>query len=179
MQDVVSMGTGTACQLENMSVAGKTGTTDAYNDLWFVGFTPYYTCAVWSGYDNNEKLPDAAREFHKNLWRKVMTRIHQDLPNKEFEVPASVIQGTVCSETGMLPTIYCPSITEYFDTDTYPEMYCDLHNYLYYQPSVYTTTVAPTEAPVVTYEQPTYTDPNAYTDPGGGAAAASGDIVFY
>ena len=179
MQDVVSMGTGTACQLENMSVAGKTGTTDAYNDLWFVGFTPYYTCAVWSGYDNNEKLPDSAREFHKNLWRKVMTRIHQDLPNKEFEVPASVIQGTVCSETGMLPTIYCPSVTEYFDTDTYPEAYCDLHNYLYYQPSVYTTTVAPTEAPVVTYEQPTYTDPNAYTDPGGGAAAASGDIVFY
>ena len=48
MEDVVKKGTGTACQLDNMAVAGKTGTTEAYNDLWFVGYTPYYTCAVWS-----------------------------------------------------------------------------------------------------------------------------------
>ena len=79
MEDVVTQGTGTACQLDNMTVAGKTGTTDAYNDLWFVGYTPYYTCAVWSGYDNNEKLPEDARNFHKNLWKKVMTRIHEGL----------------------------------------------------------------------------------------------------
>ena len=72
MEDVVKKGTGTACQLDNMAVAGKTGTTEAYNDLWFVGYTPYYTCAVWSGYDNNEKLPDYARNFHKKLWKKVM-----------------------------------------------------------------------------------------------------------
>ena len=70
MEDVVKQGTGTACQLDNMPVAGKTGTTEAYNDLWFVGYTPYYTCAVWSGYDNNEKLPDYARNFHKALWKK-------------------------------------------------------------------------------------------------------------
>ena len=63
MEDVVTQGTGTACQLDNMTVAGKTGTTDAYNDLWFVGYTPYYTCAVWSGYDNNEKLPEDARKL--------------------------------------------------------------------------------------------------------------------
>ena len=89
MEDVVKQGTGTACQLDNMPVAGKTGTTEAYNDLWFVGYTPYYTCAVWSGYDNNEKLPDYARNFHKALWKKVMTRIHEGLPSKEFEKPAS------------------------------------------------------------------------------------------
>ena len=82
MEDVVNQGTGTACQLDDMTVAGKTGTTDAYNDLWFVGYTPYYTCAVWSGFDNNEKLPEDARDFHKNLWKKVMTRIHQGLPDK-------------------------------------------------------------------------------------------------
>ena len=62
MEDVVKKGTGTACQLDNMAVAGKTGTTEAYNDLWFVGYTPYYTCAVWSGYDNNEKLPEGSVE---------------------------------------------------------------------------------------------------------------------
>ena len=64
MEDVVTQGTGTACQLDNMTVAGKTGTTDAYNDLWFVGYTTYYKSAVWSGYDNNEKLPEDARFFH-------------------------------------------------------------------------------------------------------------------
>ena len=111
MEDVVKQGTGTACQLDNMPVAGKTGTTEAYNDLWFVGYTPYYTCAVWSGYDNNEKLPDYARNFHKALWKKVMTRIHEGLPSKEFEKPASVEKLSVCEETGLLPRAGCPVIT--------------------------------------------------------------------
>ena len=129
MEDVVKQGTGTACQLDNMPVAGKTGTTEAYNDLWFVGYTPYYTCAVWSGYDNNEKLPDYARNFHKALWTKVMTRIHEGLPSKEFEKPASVEKLSVCEETGLLPRAGCPVITEYFDVGTMPTEYCDQHFY--------------------------------------------------
>ena len=129
MEDVVKQGTGTACQLDNMPVAGKTGTTEAYNDLWFVGYTPYYTCAVWSGYDNNEKLPDYARNFHKALWKKVMTRIHEGLPSKEFEKPASVEKLSVCAETGLLPRAGCPVITEYFDVGTMPTEYCDQHFY--------------------------------------------------
>ena len=129
MEDVVKQGTGTACQLDNMPVAGKTGTTEAYNDLWFVGYTPYYTCAVWSGYDNNEKLPDYARNFHKALWKKVMTRIHEGLPSKEFEKPASVEKLSVCEETGLLPRAGCPVITEYFDVGTMPTEYYDQHFY--------------------------------------------------
>ena len=129
MEDVVKQGTGTACQLENMTVAGKTGTTDAYNDLWFVGYTPYYTCAVWSGYDNNEKLPEDARNFHKNLWKKVMTRIHEGLPDKDFDMPASVEEISICSETGLLPRAGCPVITEYFDIGDVPTDYCDQHFY--------------------------------------------------
>ena len=129
MEDVVKKGTGTACQLDNMAVAGKTGTTEAYNDLWFVGYTPYYTCAVWSGYDNNEKLPDYARNFHKTLWKKVMTRIHEGLPEKDFTKPASVEKLSVCSETGLLPRAGCPVITEYFDVGTMPTEYCEEHYY--------------------------------------------------
>lgn len=129
MENVVKQGTGTACQLDNMPVAGKTGTTEAYNDLWFVGYTPYYTCAVWSGYDNNEKLPDYARNFHKALWKKVMTRIHEGLSSKEFEKPASVEKLSVCEETGLLPRAGCPVITEYFDVGTMPTEYCDQHFY--------------------------------------------------
>ncbi|RGU31240.1 PBP1A family penicillin-binding protein [Ruminococcus sp. AF17-22AC] len=129
MEDVVNKGTGTACQLDNMTVAGKTGTTDAYNDLWFVGYTPYYTCAVWSGFDNNEKLPEDARNFHKNLWKKVMTRIHEGLPDKDFDMPVSVEKISICEETGLLPRAGCPVITEYFDIGDVPTDYCDQHFY--------------------------------------------------
>ena len=129
MEDVVQQGTGTACQLDNMTVAGKTGTTDAYNDLWFVGYTPYYTCAVWSGFDNNEKLPEDARDFHKNLWKKVMTRIHEGLPDKDFEQPSSVEELSVCEETGLLPRAGCPTITEYFDIGDVPTERCGQHYY--------------------------------------------------
>lgn len=129
MEDVVNKGTGTACQLDNMTVAGKTGTTEDYNDLWFVGYTPYYTCAVWSGYDNNEKIPEDARNFHKNLWRKVMNRIHEGLDDKDFEMPASVEKASVCEETGLLPRSGCPTITEYFDISSLPTEYCDQHFY--------------------------------------------------
>ena len=129
MEDVVNQGTGTACQLDDMTVAGKTGTTDAYNDLWFVGYTPYYTCAVWSGFDNNEKLPEDARDFHKNLWKKVMTRIHEGLPDKDFDMPASVEKISICEETGLLPRAGCPVITEYFDIGDVPTDYCNQHFY--------------------------------------------------
>ena len=135
MEDVVTQGTGTACQLDNMTVAGKTGTTDAYNDLWFVGYTPYYTCAVWSGFDNNEKLPEDARNFHKNLWKKVMTRIHEGLPDRDFEMPVSVEKISICSETGLLPRAGCPVITEYFDIGDVPTEYCDQHFYEYSEDS--------------------------------------------
>lgn len=129
MQDVVRQGTGTACQLDNMTVAGKTGTTEDYNDLWFVGYTPYYTCAVWSGFDNNEKLPEDMRNFHKNLWKRVMTRIHEGLESKDFEQPAGIEKVSVCEETGLLPRAGCSVITEYFDVATLPTEYCDQHFY--------------------------------------------------
>lgn len=129
MEDVVQQGTGTACQLDNMAVAGKTGTTDQYNDLWFAGFTPYYTCVVWSGYDDNQKIPDDARNFHKNLWRKVMSRIHEGLEYRDFQQPSSVEKISICSETGLLPRTGCPVIEEYFDVGTVPTEYCNQHFY--------------------------------------------------
>ena len=130
MEDVVKHGTGTACQLDNMAVAGKTGTTEEYNDLWFVGYTPYYTCAVWSGFDNNEKLPDYARDFHKTLWKKVMTRIHSGMEYKDFDMPSSVEKASICEETGLLPRAGCSVITEYFDIGNLPTETCDQHFYI-------------------------------------------------
>ncbi len=127
MQDVVKYGTATSVQLSNMPVAGKTGTTEYYDNLWFSGFTPYYTCTVWSGYDNNEKLPDEYmyRNYHKILWKSIMSRIHEDLEYKEFTMPDSVEKATVCSATGKMPSGGCPTVTEYFETATLPTSYCD------------------------------------------------------
>ena len=53
MKDVVTSGTGTAVNFPNMEIAGKTGTTTKNRDALFAGFTPYYTCVVWGGYDDN------------------------------------------------------------------------------------------------------------------------------
>ena len=78
MQTVVESGTGTACQLPNMPVAGKTGTTTSNKDLWFCGFTPYYTCAVWGGYDDNKEC-NYDTNFRFRLWKGIMSRVHENL----------------------------------------------------------------------------------------------------
>lgn len=120
-------GTGTAFHLSNMPVAGKTGTTSATRDVWFAGYTPYYTCVVWAGYDTNELLEDDCKNFHKTLWSKVMSRIHQELPYADFEVPSNVQQATICSESGLLAGLGCSTRTEYFDVSTIPTARCTQH----------------------------------------------------
>ncbi len=129
MEDVVTEGTGTNLRLDDMTVAGKTGTTSAYNDVWFAGYTPYYTCAVWAGYDNNEKLsPEGiGRSYHQILWRKIMNRIHENLPDIDFQIPDSVTEATVCSISGKLASSGCPTVTEYFEKSTLPTQRCTSH----------------------------------------------------
>ena len=127
METVVTSGTGTSCQLDNMPVAGKTGTTTSNKDLWFCGYTPYYTCAVWGGYDDNKEC-NYDTSFRFRLWRGIMSRIHENLEYKDFTMPASVEQKTVCTLTGKLAVAgQCPSITEYFATDTAPTESCSGH----------------------------------------------------
>ena len=136
MKDVVNQGTGGALKLNKMTVAGKTGTTSDYADLWFVGYTPYYTSGVWAGYDiPTTKLAKSERNYHKTIWKKVMSRIHEDLENKDFEQPEDIVQVAVCSESGKLPIPgVCDMdqrgscvVTEYFAKGTEPTESCDVH----------------------------------------------------
>lgn len=148
MESVVNEGDGTGSdlKLDNMPVAGKTGTTSATRDVWFAGFTPYYTCAVWAGYDTNEFLLDDCKSFHKTLWKNVMSRIHSELPSADFEVPSSVQQATICSESGLLAGLGCSTRTEYFESSTIPTTRCTQH---YVPPTPEPTPIpTPTEDPL-------------------------------
>ena len=131
MVDVVTTGTGTSVNFGGMSIAGKTGTTSDYNDVWFSGYTPYYTCTTWTGYDNNAKLAggNGERNLAKTLWRAVMSRIHENLENKAFEVPGDIVTATVCAKSGKLPIagLCTETKTEYFAQGTVPTTTCDVH----------------------------------------------------
>jgi len=134
MVDVVTAGTGTSVNFGNMAIAGKTGTTSDYNDVWFSGYTPYYTASVWTGYDNNTKLrnDNGERNLAKKLWRATMSQIHAELPSKSFEMPINggIVTATVCSKSGLLPI---PGVcdgtlaTEYFAEGTVPTETCNVH----------------------------------------------------
>ena len=78
-------GTGHESRLSNMPVAGKTGTTSDNKDRWFCGYTPYYTCAVWTGYDTPEKMRFSGNPAAQ-IWQKIMEDIHKDLKYKEFKI---------------------------------------------------------------------------------------------
>lgn len=133
MEDVVTEGTGTRVQFDGMHIAGKTGTTDNYRDLWFCGFTPYYTCSVWAGYDDNTVLPQGTyRTYQQTLWRNIMQRIHADLPDTDFKMPSTVQKASICTQTGLLATSSCNAVTEYFDIDQIPTQYCSGHYSYHY-----------------------------------------------
>ncbi len=85
LNNAATYGTGHESRLSNMPVAGKTGTTSANRDRWFCGYTPYYTCAVWTGYDTPETMAFSGNPATQ-IWQKVMSAIHADLPRKEFNI---------------------------------------------------------------------------------------------
>ncbi len=130
MVDVVTVGTGGSVNFGGMAIAGKTGTTSDYNDVWFSGYTPYYTATTWTGFDNNVKLTGDEKNLAKKLWRSVMSKIHEGLENEPFNVPSGIVTATVCSRSGKLPIEGLCSGTlrsEYFADGTVPAETCDVH----------------------------------------------------
>lgn len=93
-------GTGKSAKFSDMPVAGKTGTTNDDLEAWFVGYTPYYTCATYIADDAGRVNKDGIRIERRGvgggsassarLWSKIMVDIHKGLPLKEFEKPGSV-----------------------------------------------------------------------------------------
>ncbi len=121
-------------KVDGMPTAGKSGTTTDNNDVWFVGYTPYYTMGLWQGYDENS--PMSTGEDVKSMWNRIMTRACEDLPEKSFpEMPNNIESATICRKSGKLAvpgTCDCDpegdmTYTEYFAKGTAPTEVCDHH----------------------------------------------------
>jgi 1A family penicillin-binding protein len=81
MHQVVQNGTGRRAQLGDRPVAGKTGTTSAARDAWFIGFTGDYVTGVWLGYDDNRELSGTTGGgLPAEIWREAMLRVEDGLP---------------------------------------------------------------------------------------------------
>lgn len=135
MKDVMTKGTGQAANFEGMTLAGKSGTTTKNKDALFAGFSPYYTCVVWGGFDDASEQDNGEVSYPKLIWKSVMSRIHEGLPDKDFEMPDGIVEAEVCKESGLLMKEgVCTNdprgsmaVTEYFDEVFLPKEECDHH----------------------------------------------------
>jgi len=129
-------GTGKAADVPGMSIAGKTGTTSSDRDVWFAGYSPYYTAVIWSGYDDSQEIArSSSTNYHKEVWQAIMTRLHKGLEDPGFTQPKGIVEKTICRKSGKLAI---PGVcnrdprgdmtyTEYFRKGTEPDEVCDRH----------------------------------------------------
>ena len=81
MSEVINSGTGTRARLPDRQAAGKTGTTQAARDAWFIGFTADYVTGVWMGFDDNTPLTGVTGGgLPAQIWQEVMVRVHEGVP---------------------------------------------------------------------------------------------------
>ena len=126
MHDVVTGGTGSGANSgTGMYTAGKTGTTSGDFDNWFCGYNPYFTASIWLG--NDENITYSPGSIKCYMWRDIMDQIIEKKgldTSATFEMPDGIVQATVCSDTGLLPSKGCPTVTDYFDASKLPTKYC-------------------------------------------------------
>jgi penicillin-binding protein 1A len=132
MRDVIERGTGSAARTLGVRgpVAGKTGTTDDYHDVWFVGFSTSAVVGVWIGFDQPAPIgQDAyAARIAVPIWADFMKRTAQLLPAQDFAVPEGLRTEELCSVSYLKPVDGCPTYTEYFKSgDTIPSERCPIH----------------------------------------------------
>lgn len=133
MKDVITQGTGKNAGFPGMTLAAKTGTTNDSRDSLFAGFSPYYSCVIWGGYDDN--APMASTSYTKLLWKTIMTQIHVGLENKDFVQPTGITTANICTKSGKLAQAGVCELdprgstvrTEFFAKGTEPTEYCDHH----------------------------------------------------
>jgi penicillin-binding protein 1A len=132
LQGVVNYGTGKAVRDYGVQgpIAGKTGTTNEGNDVWFVGFTPTLVAGMWFGYDTPRQIstnPSGGRlaapawaEFYQSGWHEPR--------GSSFVVPQGLVSVVVDPESGELATEWCPRhVREWYKPGSEPQEPCHLH----------------------------------------------------
>lgn len=123
--------TATGAKVRNQFTAGKTGTTNESKAVWFCGFTPYYSGAVWMGYDKEADGKAGKSGTAARLWGAVMNSIHSGKEAGKFEQPNGIKTALVCSKSGLLASETCKSAgyayNEYFSEGTVPDQTCASH----------------------------------------------------
>ncbi|MFC4809992.1 transglycosylase domain-containing protein [Paenibacillus sp. GCM10023250] len=111
-------------------VVGKTGSTQSYGDVWFMGFTPDITLGVWVGYEKQKyTLSKPERERARIIWSDIMNEVTATrpelFPTKEFTMPSGIVKATVSSLSGKLPTDLTRSggklVTDWFNSKFLPK----------------------------------------------------------
>ncbi|WP_294582153.1 transglycosylase domain-containing protein, partial [uncultured Ruminococcus sp.] len=112
LQDVVANGTGQKAQLEHKHVAGKTGTTQNWNDLTFVGLTEDFVSGVWLGYAERAELEDHSIKSAQ-IWANVIGEYADSMDTKaEYPSNDKVVVGKVCEKSGKIAGPNCTATTE-------------------------------------------------------------------
>lgn len=131
MQGVVQEG-GTAAQLSEIvdrPIAGKTGTSQNYQDLWFVGVTPDLSAAVYVGYDKPRSTGRTGGNLAGPIWARFVKDSLEGVPAKEFPKPQGIDERDICPDSGLLTTEYCPEeIRLSFAVGTEPKKSCNIHS---------------------------------------------------
>ena len=132
--------TGASARFSGMTIAGKTGTTNDSRVRYFVGYTPYYCAAVWTGYPSTNEKISASGNPAITMWKPIMQKIHENLENKSFPTPSSGLEKvTVCADSGKRCTDACLSdirgsraVTVTVAAGTAPTENCDKHVFVDY-----------------------------------------------
>ena len=120
--------------------AGKTGNTNDDKDRWFCGYTPYYTIACWTGYDDPVNLGSKGRGYpypSTVLFNRVMNSICSDKGDARFDTPSSVRQVELCRDSGKVATDACRAdprgsrvLSDWVAVDSIPTDTCTVHEFV-------------------------------------------------
>ncbi len=138
LTDVINAGTGSKARSLGFTLpaAGKTGTTNSFNDAWFVGYTPRLVVGVWVGFDTPRTIGrDAfAASVAVPLWTRFMMAATRGDSPQWLTPPASVVSAAICPVSGKLATENCQTQRRrYFAPGTLPIEYCDIHRPSFFQ----------------------------------------------
>ena len=131
LKDQVESGSAKPAKFGNIPVAGKTGTTTGDKDYLFAGLTPYYSAAIWIGYDKPREMRTSSGTVTSPIFGKIMGLAHKNLQYKEVEQPSGISKIAVCMDSGLKPTSLCTQGSrvyyDWFINGSAPTQYCNYH----------------------------------------------------